>query len=44
MCLPELRKGSEAMSGSGKRDLAMLLLGAFIGWFATIITKAVGLC
>lgn len=30
------------MSGSGKRDLAMLLLGAFIGWLATTMMEVMG--
>lgn len=30
------------MSGNGKRDLAMLLLGGFIGWLATTMMKVVG--
>lgn len=25
------------MSGSGKRDLALLMFGAFIGWFVTTV-------
>ena len=33
-------QGGEAMNG--KRDLVMLMIGAFIGWLATTMTKVVG--
>ena len=30
------------MSGNGKRDLALLMLGGFVGWLVTTMMKVVG--